>query len=545
MSLDSLPPGTSSLGSVVTRKVFISGTELSNEIGIKQITVGKTFNKIAWAKIIFIDGSAADRDFALSNDDKFKPGNEIKIQLGVDGAVETVFEGIIIKHAIQAKQNGTYLTIEAKDKAIKLTANRKSAYFINKTDSDILTEIANALQPDVESTTFSHKQLIQYECTDWDFIVTRAEANSFLVLTDDGKLIVKKPVITPPAVITATFGQNVLEFEAEMDARHQIQTVTGQSWDYTQQQIERSETGSASFSETGNLSSTTLGTVLEAEVSLSHSGHLTQTQLQDWADAHALRNQLSKAVGRVRIIGNAAIKPGTMVTLAGVGDRFNGDVYVTGVLHQYDGFWQTDIQFGWNEDWFYLKEKVMEKPAAGLLPGINGLQTGIVKDIDDTEDGGQYRIKVHVPTISTSDEGMWARIATLDAGPDHGVYFRPQLGDEVILGFLNDDPREPIVLGYLHSKDKNKSPLPATQGNVEYGVVTKEGMKLVFDDTNKKVTISAKTSTGEKTITLNDASGAMELKDENNNSIKMDTSGITIESASGNVTIKGAMVMIN
>jgi len=110
-----------------------------------------------------------------------------------------------------------------------------------------------------------------------------------------------------------------------------------------------------------------------------------------------------------------------------------------------------------------------------------------------------------------------------------------------VLGFLNDDPREAVILGCLHSKDTNKSPLPETEGNLEYGFVSKEKLKLVFDDTNKRITLS----TGDKTITLNDDSGAVELKDENSNSIKMDSSGITIQAGSGNVTIKGTQVMIN
>jgi Rhs element Vgr protein len=545
MGLDSLIPGTEPATDVVSRKVFINGTELSNEILLQKIIVNKTFNKIASAKLVFTDGSVPDRDFPLSNDDQFKPGSEIKIQLGYHGDVETVFEGILIKHGIKTQQTGTsVLMIEAKDKAVKLTGSRKSTYFIDKTDSDIISSLTGESTPDVESTSLAHKQLLQFETTDWDFILTRAEANSMLVLTDDGKLVIKKPA-TGSAAVEATYGVNIFEFEAEMDARRQVQSITGHSWDYTQQAAEDSETGTADFTETGNLSSDELGAVLGSEINLTHTGHLTQDQLQNWADACAMRNKMSKAVGRVKIQGNAAVKPGVTITLDGVGDRFNGDVYVTGVLHQFDGTWFSDVQFGWQEDWFYKKEDVMNKPAAGLLPGINGLQIGIVVDVDDTDEGGQYRVKVHVPTITSGNEGIWARVATLDAGAERGVYFRPEANDEVILGFLNDDPREPVILGCLHSKDSKKSPLPETEGNLEFGFVTKEKLKLIFDDTNKKLTLSVPAGSDKKSIIINDG-GAIELKDENMNSIKMDSAGITIEAGAGkNVTIKGTMVKIN
>jgi Rhs element Vgr protein len=543
--LSSIPPGTKKETDVVTRKVFINGTVLSNQVLLSQITINKSFNKIASAKIIFFDGSASNRDFPLSNDDKFKPGSTIKIQLGYHGEVDTVFEGIIIKHSIKVRQHASsLLKIEAKDKAVKLTMARKSVYHINKKDSDVIKELAGDLSNDVDATQFSFKQLVQFDTTDWDFIVTRAEANGMFVLTDDGKLNAKKPSSSGTAVLKATYGDNIWDFEAEMDARKQVKQITSHSWDFTKQKVEESPPGTATFSENGNISSDQLGNVLNAEIKLQHSGHLTDDQLKDWSNAYAMRNHLLKIIGRVRIKGDASVKPGNIITLSGVGDRFNGNVFVTGVLHHYEGSWQTDIQFGWRDDWFYKKEDVMNKPAAGLLPGINGLQIGIVLDVNDTEEGGQYRIKVHVPIITSGNEGIWARVATLDAGDSRGVYFRPQVNDEVVIGFLNDDPREAIVLGYLHSKDSKKSPLPVDDGKEQYGFVTKEKMKLIFDDSNKRVTIVATTPSGEKSIVMNDDSNAFIMKDENGNTIKMDASGITIQS-SKNVVIKGSQVMIN
>jgi Rhs element Vgr protein len=541
MSLTSLPPGSAAPTDIVSQKVWINHTVLSNEILLSQFTVQKAFNKVASARLVFVDGSAAERDFALSSGDLFKPGNDISIELGYDGNVETVFEGIIVKHSIKVGQHGSsLLMIEAKDKAIKLTGARKSNYFSEKTDSDIISELitGGGLQSDVEATTFSHKQMVQFDATDWDFIITRAEANSMLVFTDDGKMVVKKPATLGAPAITAMFGSNILEFEAELDARRQAKSVKADSWSIANLNLDQSSDGTANFTETGNLSSEELANVMESEIQLSHPGNLSQQQLQDWADAYALRSKLSKAVGRVRLQGNAAVKPGTLIALSGVGDRFNGNVFVSGVLHHFDGNWTSDVQFGWADTWFYKKEDVMNKPASGLLPGIHGLQIGKVVDINDPE--GNYRLKVHVPTITGGDEGIWARVVSLDAGENRGIYFRPQVADEVILGFLNDDPREVIVLGCLHSKDKKALPF---RENEEFGFITKEKVKVLLDDANKKLTLSVDTGSGEKTIILND-SGALEMKDENGNSIKMSSSGINIE-ASGNVTIKGAQVHIN
>lgn len=543
--LDSLPPGTTPATDVVSQKILINGTALSNEVLLSRVIVNKTFNKISDAKIVFLDGSASDADFPLSDNDNYKPGNQIEIQLGYHGQVDTVFKGIIVKHGIKVRQNGiSLLIIEAKDMAITLTSNRNSAYYINQKDSDVISTLAGGLSTDIATTDVTHPQLIQFDSTNWDFILTRAEANGMLVLTDDGKLIIKKPSTTGSSALTVTYGQDIFEFEAEMDARRQIAGVSSISWDYTQQQTEQSSQGSAAFADNGNISISDLGKVLNAQVLLNHPGHLTQAQLQDWSDAYELKNYLSKNVGRVRIQGNASLKPGSLITLKGVGDRFNGNVFVSGVMHVFDGQWLTDVQFGWSEDWFYKKEDVMNKPTAGLLPGVNGLLIGTVLDTNDT-DAGQYRVKVQVPTITSGNDGMWARVATLDAGDNRGSYFRPQASDEVVLGFLNDDPREPIILGYLHSSSSKQSPLPVDAGAEQYGFVTKSGVKLIFDDTNKRMTLSVTTDMGQKSVVINDDSGALTMTDENQNSIKMDSSGITIQAGIGNVIIKGLQVMIN
>ena len=553
LPLDSLPPATPKAMDVVSQKVYIEGIALPGEINLVQFTVNKSFNKIATAKLTLMDGAASKRDFLLSNDEKFKPGNKIKIQLGYHGKVDTVFQGIIVKHGIKAfRQGASVLTIEAKDEIILMTASRKSAYFPGKTDSEIITQVAKdnkVLNTTVDATTFKHPQLVQMDATDWDFIVSRAEANSMLVFTDDGKLIVKKPSTSSKPVLTATYGENIREFEAELDARRQLKTVKTHSWNFNDQKLDDSKEGSATLSEPIKSSSDELAKVLGADINLIHSGYLNKDQLDTWSDAYAMRSKISRASGRVRIFGNADVKPGTMVTLKGVGDRFNGNVFVTGILHHYESGWQTDIQFGWREEWFFRQDDFMTRPAGGLLPGINGLQIGVVLDVKDKADPkdngtGQYRVKVYIPTITSTKLGLWARVAAIDAGPNRGVYFRPQVNDEVILGFLNDDPRDAVILGYLHSKQKNKIPF-ADPDAQEYGFLTKEGMKLSFDDTKKMVTLVAKTTNGEKSLTLNANGGTIEMKDEFTNIIKMDSTGITI-STDNTLTLNGKLsVLIN
>lgn len=542
MSLNSLPPGSVADTTVVTTKISIDGTELSGEVLLVQFSVQKVFNRISGAKISFRDGNVSERDFPLSNEKMFKPGSAIQIRAGYDGEAETLFLGIITGHRIQVKPNGvSYLHIEAKDKAIKLVGARKSKYFVNKKDSDVMEEIldAAALDNEIGATNAVNKQLVQYNSTDWDFLVIRSEANGMFVFTDDGKVMIKKPVLEQP-VFSVTYGNNILDFEAEMDARRQYESVTASTWDYAEQELKTSDSGKAFFVENGNVDSANLASVLNINSALIQAGKLDSIQLQDWANSMDLRAKMGKVTGRVRIAGNAKIKPGKIIKLEGVGDRFNGNVLVTGIKHFYTGNWFTDVQFGWGEDHFYKKEDVMDKPAAGLLPGVNGLEIGIVEETDDPD--GQYRVKIRLPSIMTGGKGIWARVVMPDAGNNRGVYFRPEVKDEVIVGFLNDDPNSPVVLGSLYSS-ANEPPLVKTDSNVETGIVTGKQSKLIFNDSKKSVTISVKSDDGEKNFILND-SGNIAITDGLGNKITMGASGITIQSDK-TITIKGMAVKIN
>jgi uncharacterized protein involved in type VI secretion and phage assembly len=152
---------------------------------------------------------------------------------------------------------------------------------------------------------------------------------------------------------------------------------------------------------------------------------------------------------------------------------------------------------------------------------------------------------VRLVTVSETDGLVWARIAAFDAGGDRGAVFRPEIGDEVVLGFIDDDPRDPVVLGALHSSAK-AAPIPGSDDNHEKGYVSRAGMKLVFDDDKPSVTIE--TPSGAM-LRLDDDAGSVELADQNGNVVKMESSVLEITAAAdfkvkatGNVTIEGVNV---
>jgi uncharacterized protein involved in type VI secretion and phage assembly len=129
--------------------------------------------------------------------------------------------------------------------------------------------------------------------------------------------------------------------------------------------------------------------------------------------------------------------------------------------------------------------------------------------------------------LGLSSDGLWARVASLDAGDDRGFFFRPEIGDEVTVGFLADDPCYPVILGMLHSSAK-AAPLPGSDDNHEKMFKSRSGMSFHFND--DKVVMTLATPAG-NSITLNEDEKSLTLADQNGNSITMDSDGIRLESA--------------
>lgn len=545
--------GPKAIGSP-TFTVMVGGIDVTMTYGIISFMINRRVNRVSVAELVLYDGSAATGKFAQSDKPDFIPGATVIIKGGYKKDQQVIFEGIIIKHSIKAPLNApSTLILEIRDKCVKMTINRKNKYYSNALDSTIISAIAgeNGVSGKVDPTEALHKEMVQYYCTDWDFVVSRAEANGLLVIPDDGKLNVQKPVfVLNDKSLDLKYGDQIIDFEAEMDARQDYGDVTAQNWDYTKQDVAEIKAVPPVMVEEGNISGKKESEVLGvSNYLLQHPGKMENPELTAWANSKLLRSRMAKIKGRVRIFGNNVVKPGDMVLLQGVGDRFNGPAYVSGVLHSYsiNSTWYTDILFGLGQEWFYEQyDTIKDQPASGLLPAVNGLVTGIVTDIvDDPPVGdGEYRVRVRIPLIDKGEKGVWARIVSADAGDERGILIRPEEGDEVILGFVNDDPRDPIILGMLYSsKKKVPSELKPDKKNKMKGWITKSKIKFLIDDDKKIVTIE---TPGKNTIIIDDDKKSITLEDQNKNKIVMDDKGVLIDTpkdfvvnAKGKVTITG------
>lgn len=515
----------------ISYDVLIDNQETDVRYQIMSIMVTKEVNRIPTARLVIRDGDASDEDFDISNSNDYVPGNSIELKSGRDGENSTIFKGIITKQRLKVREDGSpCLIVECKDEAVKMTVGRKNRYFKEKSDKQIIESLLSehGVKGTVEATKGAHKESVQYYSTDWDFMLCRAEMNGKLVFVNDGKVDVLTPNTNAAVVETLIFGSTLFEVETEMDARFQWKSVHASSWDSGNQKLLEAKATGADFKENGNINGKKLADVLGlAQYELRHSGNVNQEELQAWADACMLKSRLSKIVGRVKYTGISTIIPGSVVQLKGLGNRFNGPVFITAVRHELvEGTWYSHAQFGLGVDWFYNKPEITAAPASGLMPGIQGLQIGKVKKFHQDPDG-EYRVLVRLPIIDESNEGIWTRIVRLDAGPKRGSFWLPEVEDEVVVGFVNGDPRDAYILGSLHSK-KNKAPIESDEKNTEKGFVTREELKFIFNDVDKSILLE---TPGLNQILISNKEKSITIKDEHKNAITLDKNGITLDSS--------------
>lgn len=575
-------PAATAIQTDVTNYEIVFGTEsVSPASGVLSVIIHRSLNRITSSEIVFTDGGV-EEEFPWSNKAFTKPGTEVEIKAGYHDQAVSIFKGIVVRQHLRINKKSAVLVVECKDKAVKMAAIRKSAYYADMNDSDVWTQLINdaGLTADVAATTVKHTELVQYNCSDWDFIVARAEMNGMVVTNPDATIKIMKPAASGTPVVTATYPSNIFELDADMDARLQHKKVKAVTWSAADQSLLEETSAEPSLLLNGDVDGSQLAEAIIADdYKIFHSGRIMQDELKAWADAKLIKSRLAKIRGRVKIQGNGDVKPGDVIALQGLGARFSGNVMAVAVRHEISkGNWYTDIQFGQSPQWFAAEMEVEDKPAASVIPAIHGLQIGVVTVLENDPEN-EFRIKVKVPLINNDDEGVWARLATADAGNDRGIVIRPEVGDEVILGFINDDPRDAVVLGSLHSS-KNAAPVPSKDDNHIKGWTTRSKIKIELDDDKKTVLI---TTPAENKILLSEEDKSILLQDQNGNKIQMNSDGITMESckdvilkatgdikmeginieakasggykaqgsasaelsSSANTTVKGSMVMIN
>lgn len=522
-------------------KVLINGNDVADVADVISIAAHKQFRKISTAEVVLHYGSLLDDDFVDDKNQDFAIGNGMEIY--TDDGEKCVFKGVVVKKSVSLSNKKSLLILTAKNKAYKMTLNRYNHVFSEKKDSEMIEELINkyGLDCDVEATSYKHETSTQYNCSDWDFINIKAESNALLVFTDDDKIMVKKPKVES-AKFEINGYESVVDFDAQLDGRTAFSEYKAASWNYNSQEKQEVEQKNASSDfQQGSQQTKLLADKLKNDTFIMNinSCFVDKDVVAEKVNAAIMRNNLSRIVGKAKLYGISDVKPGETVKFSGLGDSFNGDAYVTEVSFEFEnGAWSTTIGFGMEETSYYWSyDDINAAPAAELSPAAHGLQIAKVVALEG-DPADDFRIKVALPCFDGENTEIWARHATADAGDKRGVFCFPEIDDEVVIGFVDQNPNNPIVLGSLYS-NKMASPQALSDDNNVKGIYLKSGIKMEVNEEDKIVTVE---TPGKNKLVLNDKDGKLEIGDANGNQIVMDNQGIVIKSA-GKISIEATSDM--
>lgn len=433
--------------------LFCAGVPQSN-LSLVSVSIRHAFNAIPWARLVLDDGDMPNGSAPISDSELFAPGASITVKAGYGDTEETVFTGTVVRHGFKISgRNQSQLVVECQASAAKMSLARQTAHHVNQTDAEIIQAlVAQAgLAANVAAATITHRALVQYDTSDWAFMLARAAAVGLLVNVEGEQVSVQPPQLDAAAALSVSWGNDLMDFDAHVEASP---------------------------------------------------------------------GALPRPRGRMSFQGSALAKPGAVVELAGVGARFNGKALLSVVAHELaDGNWLTHAEFGLNPEW------LTPQPPAALPQGVVGLQSGVVRQLEGDPEG-EYRVLVNLPTGPAASQGLWARLLQPQASTGFGSFFLPEVGDEVLVGYLSHDPSQPVVLGSLYSNHR-KPPYEMEAGNNLKAIVTRSRHKIEFNDADKTLTL---TTPARNQLVFSDQDGSVVLQDQNGNSITLTESGITLNS---------------
>jgi len=527
--------------------ISVNGSAIKDAYSIQSVQVTHTINKISWAEIVLRgDVQISSDSIPITDGDDFSPGATISITAGYGDAGEaSIFNGLIVSHAVEIDSTSYYsFRMLCKHAAVVMTYNRNEAEFFTKADSDIITAIVGnyGLSATVDSVSDQQESVFQRMSSDWDFILARCDFNGFIVCMDGDSITIGKPKLSGSAVLRVAVGDSMISFQGELSAEDQPTSISAAAWDTKSQALISSSASEPSVNAQGNITAKTLsGKLSQQAASLITAVPLTKDELKTWAEAELLRKRLAAIKGTVKFVGSALVKTGNIIELDGVGKKLNGSAFVSAVTHSIDeDAWTTSVQFGLEYMPMQARTDFSYAGAAGQMPGVTGLQIATVKKLS-ADPKSLYRIQVNIASNAQTQTGIWARMANFYATAAAGAGFLPEVGDEVVVGFLEGDPRYPVILGSLYSDSKASPNEAKDENNYIKSLTTKSKMVLSFDDQNKVITI---TTPGNNSITISDKDKAITIADQNSNSIKLSSDGIVLNSgkdvkitATGGITL--------
>lgn len=543
-----------SLRSVNLIYIQVDGSDLAPELiaDLEDIYVDMTLGAPDMVTLRF-----SDPQLDRLEDGFFTIGKSVVLSMDAGEGKQQVatVEVSAIEPDVQSSGVSTLL-VRCYGKMARMHFERRTRSFLKKKDSDLASQIAGevGLSADVTDSSTTHEYMVQWNQTDMEFLLERANRIGYQLYSQEGKLFFQPAGTSRGSAGTLRYAESLISFQPRLSAIRQATQVTVRGWDPKTKQAIVGVASSPDSSNQGGIGSTG-GAKLQSAYGTAAPIFVVDEPVSSQAEAQKIAQGLLDQINRewVEIEGVAflspRIKPAYTVTIEGVPGGLNGSYFVTSVRH------------AWNQEGgsttFTVSGRISPS-VTGLLDGgaagqrIYGVWPALVTNNNDPDNQGRVKVKyAFMPQNSGADlESDWARIASPMAGSSRGFMALPEVNDEVLVAFGGGNPANPYIIGVLWN---GRDAPPLTSSNaVASGAVkqrifkTRAGHKVLFDDSTDAAKIRVDDNNGQfiEIVSKPDGSRKITISGEKDmdilckGNLKIEAKGTLNMTSTGAMTIK-------
>lgn len=495
-------------------------------------------------------------------------GAKVTIAVMTDAtpAAEPLVAGEVTALELEFDETGTFAVVRGYDPAHRLFRGRHTKSYTQTTASDAVREVAGRVGLEIgtiESSATVFEHLAQCGQTDWEFLDALARQIGYELAMRDNKLYFarrkpaadapddKGPAVPDPLVLR--FGADLLRVRSVVTAAEQVDRVQVRGWDIARKRAIVAETKAGTTSVTLPTTDPVRLAAVFGAPSYVSTDRAYRTQAEADAAADALAERIGSSFAEVEAItrGNPKLRADIPVCLENVGQPFDGKYMITAARHRYapsaGGYTTTLSVTGRQERSLYGLTSAL---GAGAGPGAGryGVVVGLVSDAHDPS--GQGRVKLTFPWLSDDYVSDWARTVQPGAGKDRGAMVVPEVGDEVLVAFEQNDPRRPYVLGGLF----NGVDTPSTDGPTliddgsgavnRRSIVSRNGHRIdLLDEDGRTEGIAMRSGDGTLRLALDQVDAKVEISSDGTitvvgkKGIVVDATGAKLELNAGDIAI--------
>jgi uncharacterized protein involved in type VI secretion and phage assembly len=462
---------------VLKVQITLNGSPISDHWELIDARVQLGLRAIGRATLVFADGDMASGTFEVL--EGVHIGDDVVVEAGFDN-VRQLFHGTITSVASSIgghNEARTILTIQ--DGGYDLLRNADLETFTNLSLKDIVTRLVSgagltAGTIDLPTTPVKYAMRNDTVLGLIDEIAERTGRDWCITDRTFAMWPAATGGVTDSTSYTITYGIDVLAWQVKQTGTGTTK-VTVRGWDPVAQSAVVGTSNSPSSRAAFDVSQPGSPTFERVD---ARAATRSQSDATLAAQAIAARTGRVVAKGKVQLAGG--MLPGGVLTASGLGPA-NGEYYVREVTHDLaDGNGLTEFVVG-DRDPVQLSDPWNENAPVSSFKR-SGLAVGIVDNVQDPDKLG--RVSVSLSTASDQATSAWARVLSLGAGSGRGQVVIPEVGDEVLIGFEDDDVTRPVVLGGLFGSTA-KSPTEAVDANgavVTRALTSRLGHSLIMSD---------------------------------------------------------------